>query len=375
MKNKYNIVFFTWKDKKNPEAGGAELINEEIAKRLVQYGHKVIFLVAGFKGCLPVEKINGYKIIRLGGRWTIYWHALRYYKKNLKNWTNLIIEEINTVPFFTQFYTRDKKRILFIDQLCRQIWFYQIFFPLNLIGYLLEPIYLRILKKNKCVTISKSTQIDLQKYGFKKENIFIIPIDINIKSAEHLNKIKKYSEPTLLSLGMIRKMKRTLDQVKAFELAKKEIPELKLKIAGDAGNKYGKKVLKYINRSAYKSDIQYLGKITKDQKIKFLQKCHIITVTSVKEGWGIIVTEAGSQGTPAIVYNVDGLCDSVKDNETGIICDVNSPENLGDEVIKLLSDKEKYHKLQYNAWQWSKKFSWYKSTKEFENIIKQMENR
>jgi len=30
-------------------AGGAELVNEELAKRLVQDGHKVIFLVGGYK--------------------------------------------------------------------------------------------------------------------------------------------------------------------------------------------------------------------------------------------------------------------------------------------------------------------------------------
>jgi glycosyltransferase involved in cell wall biosynthesis len=384
-----NILFFTWKDKKNPLSGGAESINEGIAKRLAKEGHKVTFLVSGYKNCKPEEEIDGYKVVRLGNRWTIYWHAYRWYKSQITNHQSLfdlIIEEINTVPFFTQLYTKGKKRVLIIYQLCRQIWFYQIFFPLSLIGYLIEPVYLFILNKNKCITESESTKNDLQKYEFNNKNISIIPIATDIVPLKSLDNIEKYKEPTMLSLGAIRKMKKTLDQIKAFEQAKKEIPELKLKVAGDAKGNYGQKILKYIKRSSHKSDIEYLGKINQDKKIELLQKCHIITVTSVKEGWGIIVTEAASQGTPAIVYNVDGLRDSVKNNETGIICDVNSPENLSYKVIKLLSNSPReiashpdwsgisqgkvlYKKLQHNAWKWSKEFSWDKTTEEFMKII------
>ena len=37
------ILWLTWKDRKNPLAGGAEVVNEELAKRLVKDGHEVIF--------------------------------------------------------------------------------------------------------------------------------------------------------------------------------------------------------------------------------------------------------------------------------------------------------------------------------------------
>ncbi|RKY81760.1 glycosyltransferase family 1 protein, partial [candidate division KSB1 bacterium] len=44
-----NLLWLTWKDRKHPLAGGAELVNEKLAKRLVQDGHRVIFLVGGYK--------------------------------------------------------------------------------------------------------------------------------------------------------------------------------------------------------------------------------------------------------------------------------------------------------------------------------------
>ena len=37
------ILWFTWKDLKNPYAGGAEVVNEQLAKRLVADGHSMEF--------------------------------------------------------------------------------------------------------------------------------------------------------------------------------------------------------------------------------------------------------------------------------------------------------------------------------------------
>ena len=160
------------------------------------------------------------------------------------------------------------------------------------------------------------------------------------------------------------------EKVISLQIAKEKIPDLKLLIAGDAGTRYGKKVLDYINNSKYKDSINYFGKVSTDKKLELLQKSHIICVTSVKEGWGIIVTEANSQGTPAITYNVDGLRDSVRHNRTGILCQQNNPENLAKNIIKLLGDREKYQNLRINAWQWSKEINFDRSDKEFLKILK-----
>ena len=362
------ILWFTWKDRKNPLAGGAEAINEGIAERLVREGHEVIFLVAGFKNCKESKKTNGYKIVRLGNRFTVYWYAYRFYKRNLIGWADIVIDEVNTIPFFCRFYVKEKNIILSY-QLCREIWFHQMFFPLNLIGYLLEPIYLRMLSNRKVLTESESTKIDMQRYGFKKENITVIPIALDIMPVKNIKNIKKYSDPTLLSLGAVRNMKRTIDQLKAFKIAKEKIPNLKLKIAGGLDSKYGKRFLKLIKTNKYKKDIEYLGKVDAKKRIELLQKCHLISVTSIKEGWGLIVTEANSQGTPAVVYNVDGLRDSVKNNKTGIVCQKNTPENLAENIIKLLNDKKKYDLLRNEAWKWSKMFNFNKSCEQFIKAI------
>lgn len=358
------LLWFTWKDLKNPLSGGAEVVNEEIAKRFAADGHEVIFVVAGFPGGKKEEIINGYKIIRVGNKFSVYWHAYRYYKNNLEGWADVIVEEINTAPFFTPFYAKEKKYLLY-HQLCREIWFYQMGFPASLIGYLLEPLYLYLLRKNRVLTISNSTKKDLLNYGYSAKNINIFSVGIENKPIRSIDESAKFTDPTILSLGSIRPMKRPLDQIKAFEIAKDSIPKLKMKIAGGGSGRYFRKVMDYTQGSRYKEDIEYLGFLNGEQKIQLMQKSHLILVTSVKEGWGLIVTEANSQGTPAIVYNVDGLRDSVKNGATGLVCDLNTPQGLSDKVTEVLQDKKFYDKLRTDAWVWSKEITFDQSYSDF----------
>lgn len=362
------ILWLTWKDRKNPAAGGAETVNEELAKRLARDGHQVLFLVAGFDGAKKEEQKGGFKIIRLGNRWTVYWKVFLYYKKNLTGWADLVIDEINTIPFFARLYAKEKN-ILFIHQLCREIWFYEMFFPVSAIGYFLEPVYLKMLSGAKAITISESTKKDLMRFGFIPDNVKIISEGIEIEPIKDQSFLK-FEKPTILAFGAVRAMKRTDHIIRAFEISKEKIRDLQLFIAGEVKGGYGKKILKMIKKSKFKDSIECLGKVPGEKKIELMRKSHLLCVTSVKEGWGLVVTEANSQETPAIVYNVDGLRDSVKNNITGIVCRQNTPENLAENILQLLRDKGKYDLLRKNALQWSNEINFEKSYNEFKKIIR-----
>lgn len=352
----------------NPAAGGAEVIGDVIASRLAQDGHTVLIVTSGFPGCTTKESVNGYRIVRLGNRFSVYWSAYRYYKKNLQGKVDLVIDEINTIPFFTKFYVQEKTVIL-CYQLCREIWFYQISFPLNVLGYILEPFYLWLLRDQTVLTESESTKKDLLQHGFKANNISIFPIGLEIIPVEDLSSIQKYEIPTMLYLSSLRSMKRPLHVVRAFEMAKEKVPGLRLVIGGDRESRYGRSVIEYIKRSRYSNSIDSLGRVSSEKKIELMQRSHVICVTSVKEGWGMIVTEANSQGTPAVVYNVDGLRDSVKNGITGLACDKNTPFALSKAIVTLLRNADVYGKLQQNAWEWSKQFTFQNSYRKFIDIV------
>lgn len=259
------ILWFTWKDKENPASGGAEVVAHEIAKRLIKEGHEIIFITAGFPGSVSKSNKYGYKVVRLGNKWTVYPLAFLYYKKHLKNWPDVVIDEYQAIPFFTKLYVRQSK-FLFVHQLARNLWFYQMFFPINFLGYVLEPLFLKFISNQKVITISESTKQDLIKYGFKNENIKIISEGIEIDPIKDLSFIKKNKTPTLLSLGSIRPMKRTDHIIKAFEIAKQEKSNLELVIVGGLSGKYGNYVLNLIKKSPFESSIHYLGPVSLEKK-------------------------------------------------------------------------------------------------------------
>ncbi len=362
------IVWMNWKDLKHPLAGGAEVVTEELAQRLVKDGHQVTLIVGGFKGGLRSEKVQGYQIVRVGSRWSVYGEAYQYYRKNLVGQADVVIDEINTIPFFAKWYVT-QKNLLFVHMLCREIWFYQLPWFIGWIGYVIEPLYLQLLSDRVVATVSQSTKQDLINHGFKADKIHIISEGIQIPPVSDLKSIRKFSRFTVLSLGSLRPMKRTLDQIKAFELARAAVPELQLKIAGDANDPYGKKVLDRVNQSRFRDDIQYLGRVTPSQKKVLMQKSHVLVVTSIKEGWGLVVTEAASQGTPSIVYSVDGLKDSVINGKTGIVTAQNSAQSMSRAIRDLFQDRGKYQQLQKAGWQWSKKITFEQSYKDFCQVL------
>lgn len=365
--NCVNILWLSWKDAEHPQAGGAEVLKSQLCQRLTAEGHSVIQLTGGFSGAVAETELDGSRLIRVGNRWTVYWHAWKYYRRNLRGWPDLVIDECNTVPFFASLYCSESVTMV-IYQLAREIWFYQMRTPLSWIGYLLEPGYLRLLRKNRVVTISDSTRRDLMRHGFYDDFINIISVGIDIDPLLSLEPIEKYTEPTLLYLGSLREMKRPDHVVKAFSEARKKIPNLKLLIAGSGDGDYFESLMKEIAASDYACNIKYLGKVTKEQKIELMQKSHVIAVTSVKEGWGLIVTEAASQGTPAVVYDVDGLRDSVKDGQTGFVTNT-EPRSLAIAIIDMLSNDAKYQQLRHQAWEWSKEINFDNSYRDFKKAL------
>src|SRR3990167_1095837 len=137
------ILLLNWRDIKNPKAGGAELVTHKILEYLVQQGHQTTLFTASFPGALDYEVINGVFVERAGNRWTVHLHAFLRYWSKYKGKFDLVIDEINTIPFFTPLYIKEKK-LCYINQLAREVWFYESKFPLSWIGYFLEPIYLRL---------------------------------------------------------------------------------------------------------------------------------------------------------------------------------------------------------------------------------------
>ena len=368
------VLWLSWKDRTHPEAGGAEVVKDELCKRLIADGHQVTQLVGGYPGAEGEVNHDGIRVIRVGGFYTVYFLAPFYYFRHLRNWADIIIEEVNTAPFGTPYLYPKKqstKRFLFIHQLTREIWFYEkIPFPFTYFFYYLEPVLLWLQRTMQVITISESTKNDLKQYGFQDINIHIISEGLkDVTPISSLDAIQKYDRPTLLSFSAMRPMKRTLDIIKAFEIAKQSIPDLQLLIAGDDSGAYVTECKTYIASSPHKNDITVLGRVSQKKKFELMQKSHLHASCAIREGWGLTITEANSQGTPAVAYDTPGLRDSIRSGVTGVLTRESTPASLADAMVSILKDPEQYATLRRRAWEWSHDITFDQSYTDFKKAL------
>ena len=305
------ILFFNWKDWYHPQSGGAELVTKNICEGLVQDGHTVTFVTAIYEGALAKEYRDGIQIIRVGGnRISHPIVALIYYLKNLKNDFDLILEEVNTAPYFVGFFRGKARHVYLYHQLAGEVWNYQLKQPFSFIGrYILEPAYTYIVSRvrSQVMTISESSKADLVRYGFKKELIDIYPMFVGLIRTTFQPK-KNNGIFEVLFLSALREMKQPGDAIQAYLLFQKTLTELQkrqvsMSLAGSGE-------LQSMLEEKYKDKVIFLGRVSDKVKLERMQSASVLVSTSIKEGWGLIVSEANNLGTPCIVYDVDGLRDS-----------------------------------------------------------------
>ncbi len=351
------IVWFSWKDIKHPEAGGAEAVSHTLMSRLASEGHEVTLITSRPASSTSTDEIDGVKVLRAGNKFTVYMKARGLYRQLRRDGLpDLVIDEMNTIPFATTYYS-GTRTVLLTYQLARQVWFYQMVFPISVVGYILEPLYLRLISKRyeTILTESLSTKNDLIKHGFPTSRIHTFRVSINTPPLLDLQTKNNMNE--VLFLGAFRPMKRPLHAIEAFEYARDANPGLILRMAGNNTSAYGRKVTAYAQNSRHAGAIEILGRVSDEERLQLMRQAAVIVVTSIKEGWGLIVTEANSQGTPAVAYDTDGVRDSVKNSETGLLSKNSNARSLGQSINKLLSDSKEYGKIRNEAWEFSKQFT------------------
>lgn len=367
------ILIFSWRDIKNPKAGGAEVYTHEIAKRWVKLGNDVVLVSAGFPGSKSQEQVEGVKIFRpvffdnySPFDYLAYLIKTRnFYKKNYEGKVDIVIDQVHGLPLFCKFYVKEKV-IALPCEIARKIWFYEIHFPFSLFGYFLEFLYLKYYRHNHFITISPSTARDLTSSGIK--NVSVVPPGISFKPVKLIPQKSEFA--LIVCFGRLNRMKRIEHTIKAFKLVSRKFPEARLVIAGRGSEGYFNELKHLANKLRIQKKVAFTGFISEKEKITLLKKAWFIVSTSLHEGWGINIIEAAACGTPAITYKVPGLVDSIQDSKTGILCKKNTPENLADSISSVLTNPKLRLRLSSGALTYSRQFTWDKAASQSLKILK-----
>lgn len=351
------ILIFNWRDTKHPKAGGAEIVTLEHAKGWVRAGHSVTWFTAHFKGGAREEIVEGVRIIRWAGSLTVFLAAPIYYLLHRHEF-DLAIDEIHAIPFFTPLYVR-KPKIAFIHEVAGEIWDYMAFFPLNVIGKLLERVYFRLYRPIPFWTDAPSTIRHLARFGIRPDGCTAIACPIT--NDVYPDKPTKEKHPTFIFVSRVVKMKGIEEVVKAFSFIVKEEPRARLWIVGGGDDAYIQKLKDMLHDYKITERVEFFGKVSQEEKLTRMRRAHLLLHASVLEGWGLVVLEAASQWTPSVVYNVSGLCDVVKNGVSGVVLEGNSPREMAYQALSLMNDRDRYVSMQKEGLHWVKSLTWEKA--------------
>lgn len=357
-----------WRDVSHPKSGGAEHVTMEHAKAWVKAGSSVTWLTSHYDRAKVVSIVDGVNFVRRAGSLTIYLYAPFYLLANARSF-DVIVDEAHGFPFFAPLFT-NKPVVMFIHEIAGEIWDFMFRFPKNVIGKLLEKLYFVVYRNSIFWTDAPSTVEELVERGIPRKQCVAIPCPIIQKHDTKIKNWEKQKHPTFLFVSRVVRMKGVEEVIKAFSFVQRELKDAALWIVGSGETDYIAELQEMVKEYGTSGSVTFFGEVSENKKYELMARAHILLHASVKEGWGLVVLESASVGTPAVVYNVPGLRDVVQHNKTGFVVESSSPVEMARAALKLLSDRKRYSTYQQNGREWASGFKWKDVTQTSLSVLK-----
>ena len=339
------IAVLNWRDLAHPDSGGAEVFVHEVAGRWVSAGHDVTIYSSDLRNGAPTD-IDGVKIARHGSLKRGTHHFLSP-KRVLEDRPDVMLESINTVPYFLPMRRHFVPFLPLVHQLAVDVWDSHFPRPVAAVARRVEPRLYLPYRNTACVAVSDSTKQDLASAGV--EDVTVVPqggLGPQTPGA-------KEDVPTFVFVGRLAVNKRPDHAIRAFGFIRQRVPNARLWVIGDGEMK--EQLARSLPEGA-----TLLGRLPRNEQLDRLGRAHALLMTSVREGWGLVVTEANALGTPAVGYDVPGLRDSIRSGITGVLTPVD-PERMGRAAVELVDDVGTYERMRAKATHWGGGCSWDKT--------------
>ncbi|MER3409108.1 MAG: hypothetical protein C4306_03175 [Thermoleophilia bacterium] len=144
-------------------------------------------------------------------------------------------------------------------------------------------------------------------------------------------------EPRLLCVGRLIPIKGHIVLLRAFALAKREVPSLTLDIAGRGPLEPALRAL--ARELGVAEAVRFLGFVAPVQRA--IEEAAIVVVPSLGEGFGMVALEAMERARPVIAAGIGGLGELVRHGETGLLVEPGEAEPLARAIVELASRPER----------------------------------
>lgn len=366
-----SVLLLCWRDIGHPQGGGSEAYLQRIGAQLAASGIAVTLRTARYPGAPRHELVDGVRISRAGGRYSVYLWALlamaaaRCGLGPLRRVRpDVVVDTQNGWPFVARLLY-GRRSLVLVHHCHREQW------PvagrmMGRLGWYVESMLSpRLHRRNQYVTVSLPSARDLIALGVDSERIAVVRNGLDEAPSPTLSD-PRAPTPRVVVLSRLVPHKQIEDALAAVAELQPRIPGLHLDIVG--GGWWRQRLVDHVHRLDIADAVTFHGHVDDVTKHHVLQSSWVHLLPSRKEGWGLAVIEAAQHGVPTIGYRSSGgLADSIVDGVTGILVDDRA--ELVAWLEQLLSDSVLRDQLGAKAQARSGEFSWRQSAEALRSVL------
>lgn len=238
-----------------------------------------------------------------------------------------------------------------------------------------EPVITFSINKSDAVTaVSESLKQDTFNHFDVNREIDVIPNFVCLDQYNYNGSIESIKnsfapngEKVLIHISNFRKVKRTEDVIRVFDIVRKQIP-VKLLMVGDGPERH---CLEELCRELGTCDlVKFLGKVRDTERV--LSASDLFILPSESESFGLAALEAMAAKTPVISTNTGGLPEVNKHGVSGYLSNVGNIEDMAINALKILADDENLNKFKQGAFETAKQFDIHTILPQYENLYNRL---
>jgi glycosyltransferase involved in cell wall biosynthesis len=366
-----SVLLLCWRDTGHPQGGGSEMYLQRIGTQLADAGVDVTLRTARYRGARRREVIDGVRVIRSGGRYTVYIFAMvamlaaRVGLGPLRRVRpDVVIDTQNGVPFLARL-AHGRRSVVLVHHCHREQW--PVAGPvMSRVGWFVEStLSPRVHRGNQYVTVSLPSARDLADLGVNVAHVAVVRNGLDEAPAATLT-LARSETPRVAVLSRLvphKQIEHALDMIAELRAS---MPDVHLDVIG--GGWWAEQLVEHAQRLGIADAVTFHGHVDDVTKHEVLQRCWVHVLPSTKEGWGLAVTEAAQHAVPTVGYRSSGgLTDSIVDGVTGVLVD--DATGLVDATRELLTDRVLRQELGAKAQARSLEFSWAQSADAMRTVL------
>lgn len=326
-----HVLLVNWRDTTHPDGGGSERYVERMARALVERGHRVTVHCAAHENAPADEVIDGVRFRRRGGRLSVYLAAI---VTVLRLRPDLVIDTQNGLPFFSPLVARCPVLVL-VHHVHKEQWYAYLGHPLGGIGWWIESRLAPILYRRRAyLTVSETTARELGKLGVDRERITVIRCG---QDPVPSTSVARAEAPRLVAVSRLVPHKRIEHAIDAVAELRERFPGIGLDVVGCGV--WEEPLREYAAKRGVSDAVTLHGWVSEQRKHDLIARSWLHLCPSLKEGWGLAITEAAAHGVPSIAYRAaGGVAESIVDGATGLLAE--NQEQFIAQIAHLLGDPD-----------------------------------